>query len=467
MTYRIHKFLLTLLVIGPLGINAQAKSKSDDLQNLSDVSSIRDLLSKSGNRPLHILYVHGIGATGTDGSKNFRRSICHVLRDCTSPKSPVARDYAETGLFDPQADPPAFEYMGQPVWANQEEWRASAPFVDHYVLQRKGAGPIVVDEINWWPLVFPLKCRQIIRDETGLAGPDSALLDVCSRTRVKDDDHDGRFRSFPWIHPEDAKQLKSLPAKGALFNRKLKNNILDWGFSDAVMAVGSMHNIFLEGIRQLFLDSARFQADGSRTNDWEQQLKNPHGIDRDFIVVSHSLGSYLVFSTLNLDGRGSALQESQYLAETEYDAAQYIFQRTSLVYFFANQVPLLELADLGEYGAKPAKPARPDATQGLSDQLSKWSKLRMSLGGSQLIAWSDPSDLLTFHVPQIKGLVVKNFDVRNTKWHWLIAGPESVHNNYDRNKSILSVMFGPKPTAKSSGNSSGGTAENAMTKHPE
>jgi hypothetical protein len=440
-----------LAVVLLASMSAFAKGSDNDLQNGSQISSIRDLLSRSGNRPLHILYVHGIGATGADGSRDFRKSICRVLRDCTAPAAPVARDYADSGPYERDANPPAFAYMGEPVWANNEEWRAAAPFVDHYVLQRTDGPAIVLDEINWWPLVFAVKCRQLVRGEAELAGPDEALLKICSRDKKKDVLHEGRFKSFPWIHPEDAKQLNGLPAKGALINRKLKNNILDWGFSDAVMAVGSMHNLFLEGIRQLFLDSAEFQADGSKSNDWEEQLKNPQGIDRDFIVVSHSLGSYLVFSTLNLDGKHAALRQTESRAIREDDAAQYIFQRTSLVYFFANQVPLLELANLGESETRDAdlpKTARPDATQGLSDQLSKWSQLRLSFGGSQLIAWSDPSDLLTWHVPQIHGLVVKNFDVRNTRWHWIIAGPESAHDNYDKNKNVLTVMFGHRPPTK-------------------
>jgi hypothetical protein len=39
-----------------------------------------------------------------------------------------------------------------------------------------------VDEINWWPLVFPLKCRAIMVGEARLAGPDADLLELCSRT---------------------------------------------------------------------------------------------------------------------------------------------------------------------------------------------------------------------------------------------------------------------------------------------
>ena len=95
------------------------------------------------------------------------------------------------------------------------------------------------------------------------------------------------------VSPDEARKLKTAPRRGAMFNRGLKTSILDWGFSDAMMAVGSMHDVFREGLRQLFLKSVRFSANGSESNDWEQQLKDPHGIDREFVVVSHSLGSQI------------------------------------------------------------------------------------------------------------------------------------------------------------------------------
>jgi hypothetical protein len=304
MTSRRYTVLLLLpQVLGILGAGrALGKIIDDGPQSLAQVSSIGETLRNSGQRPLHILYVHGIGATSVGGSQIFQKAICRFLKDCTAPASPVERDYADSGEFATGAEPPAIEYMERPVWRSKEEWSASDPFVDHYVLRRDHGGPIVVDEINWWPLVYPLKCRAILTGETHLAGPNPTLLDLCSQAPLADPSSPGRFRAYTWISPQDAKKLETGQRRGALFNRWLKTSILDWGFSDAMMAVGSMRDIFREGMRQLFLKSVRFRANGSETNEWEQQLEDPHGIDREFIVVSHSLGSYLVFSTLNMTG---------------------------------------------------------------------------------------------------------------------------------------------------------------------
>jgi hypothetical protein len=440
---RLSTVLLSLLIVAAVLENCRAQSGVVDggPQNRSQTSSIGALLSKSAGRPLHILYVHGIGATGAGDSLEFQKGVCAWVKGCTVPATAVSRDYADSGEFAGGAAPPRLEYMGTGVWTTTQDWSASAPFVDHYVLRRGdgAAGAVVVDEINWWPLVFPLKCRAMMTGEAQLAGPDKTLLDLCSQNTVTDAPyHADRYKSYAWISSQDAEKLILIRSKGALVNRDLKNLLLDWGFSDAIMAVGSMHGLFREGMRQLFVKSARFNANNTPTDAWEQQqLMNPHGIDREFVVVSHSLGSYLVFSTLNM-GQPGSLSQSAAANAKEDAAAEYILERTSLVYFFANQVPLLELASMG--GPKPAGLAQ--APGALSAQLKKWKTLRQAKP-AQVIAWSDPSDLLSWYVPAIEGLVIDNLYVRNTWWHWLFANPSSAHDNYDKNKTVLRIMLGP------------------------
>ena len=461
---------------------AQGDVIDDGPQHLNDISSIGESLRNAGSRPLHILYVHGIGATAAGDSLVFQQSVCKFLKHCTAetlqrlkqlqstkfhgPSAP--RDYADRGWFALGAPPPEFTYMGHPVWQSAEEWSASTPFVDHHVLSRTNGGPIVVDEINWWPMVLPAKCRDIMAGEARLAGPYKTILKVCSQHQEPDKENPGRFRAYTWVSEQEAKAWEALPAKGALVNRSLKNAILDWGFSDAMMAVGTMHPLFREAMRQLFLQSARFNADGTRTNDWEQQLKEPHGLDREFIVVSHSLGSYLVFSTLNMDQQEAYPESPAPVGAgskaTEDAAAQYIFERTSLVYFFANQIPLLELATM-------ETPSNAKAEQGLANvqtetkaaltaQMRTWNKLRHSFGKKsgeeeetaaaprQVVAWSDPSDLLTWRIPQMNGLVIDNLYVRNTFWRWIVAGPLRAHVNYDKNRAVIRVMMSAKKAAE-------------------
>jgi hypothetical protein len=451
------------LIAGILGNGrAQGKVIDDGPQPLREMSSIGESLRHAGQRPLHILYVHGMDAKGPGDSQAFQRGICALLKGCQIPAVPVPvkREYADSGEFQNGAGPPPFEYLGKPIWSSQPEWSASTPFVDHYVLRRSDGGPVVVDEINWWPLVFPLKCRNIITGEARLAGPDADLLNLCSTPTQEDKPNPGRFKTYQWINPQDAASLKSIRPKGAWLNRSLKNNILDWGVSDAFMAVGSMHGLFREGMRQLFVKSAEFHADRPKSNEWREQFKNPQGTDREFIVVSHSLGSYLVFSTLNMSQPDAELQDDPAQPESsaaiEDAAAQYILERTSLVYFFANQVALLELANeevpkAPELGQAEAKV---QAGGTLSKRMMQWRDLRQKFkqnrGGEesttqppQVIAWSDPSDLLSWHMPAIVDLKVDNLYVRNSWWHWLVASPTAAHVGYASNKTVLRIMMGP------------------------
>lgn len=455
-TTHAYKALLAFALIAgvPASGRAQGKVASDGPQDLNRISSIGESLNSAKQRPLHILYVHGIGATGSGDSWILQKRICAFLKGCKLPKKlvPLGRDYADSGVFDYAAPPPAFQYMGNPVWKKQEEWRASAPFVDHYLLRRSDGGPVIVEEINWWPLVFPLKCHTIMTDEARLAGPNKKLLNLCSQSE-EDATHLGRYKAYAWIKPEDAKTLESLRPKGALLNRSLKTSLLDWGFSDAIMAVGSMHDLFREGMRQLLVESARFHADGSKTDEWEQQGKNPGQIDTEFIVVSHSLGSYMVFSTLSADQQDvdpqitPSLSRSDVATSREDAAAKYILQRTSLVYFFANQIPLLELASVQESKAAEALGKRMQRWRDLRENFRKehTEESEFPVKPPQLVAWSDPSDLLTWCIPEMKPLTIVNLYVRNSWWHWIIANPSTAHANYDSNKKVLRTMMSSKP----------------------
>jgi hypothetical protein len=441
-------------------------------QHLDEMSSIGKVLANAGKRSVHILYVHGMDAAGSGDSLVFQKGICEILKDCTLPSS-AARDYADSGIFAINSAPPPVQYMSQPVWKSADEWSASAPFVDHYVIARSNGGPIVIDEINWWPLVFPFKCRNMITGEAQLAGPDASLIGLCATPTQQDQKNPGRFTSFQWLTGDQADSFKAMPRRAAFVNRLLKNSILDWGVSDAFLVVGSMHPIFREAMRQLFVKTARFHATGEKNSEWVQQFQNPQALDREFVVVSHSLGSYLVFSTLNDNEPETPLNvttESAADTATQEAAAKYILERTSLVYFFANQVALLELADAGEL-VPPANPApqaaraQPAPTQAapaqtapkglLTQRIRRWIELRqkfkqkVSAAGAptpqepEIFAWSDPSDVLTWYVPPMAGVKVDNLYVRNTWLHWLFADPETAHANYAKNKGVLKAMMRP------------------------
>jgi hypothetical protein len=89
----------------------------------------------------------------------------------------------------------------------------------------------------------------------------------------------------------------------------------------------------------------------------------------------------------------------------------------------------------------------------LATHLESWGKLRCDYlkskpGASQgcrpprITALNDPSDLLTWTVPNLPGVEVENYAVKNsTRWFWIIENPTKAHNNYARDKRAIREML--------------------------
>jgi hypothetical protein len=411
--------------------------------------SLGDIIRHTGNDQLRIFYVHGMAADGPGDfdSWSFRRSICRSFKGCYSTRNcPSAKQRCSSTAGDMESTEPANEgpyasatppnlfYLGYPVWGSdsstpEADWKAAAPFVIHWQLDTNSGHVIHVDEINWWPLVFALKCRQMVKEDAAAVGPAHKFIDICSGKPTKGNPQG----SYPWITVADAEKLKQLPNQGAAVNRYLKNYILDWGFTDAVLSVGPLRSLILDGIRQLVLKSVAMRPDTT------QGTSSVPPADQEYVIVSHSLGSYLMFAALDDNPPGLQTDSSRANA-IQYDA---ILSRTSSVYFFANQLRLLELANLDSSSEK-----------NMTSHLEHWGKVRTDYLKShaavaqqypprpQITAWNDPSDLLTWTVPDIKNVDVTNVPVHNAiHWLWLLEGPTSAHDGYAHNSSVISEML--------------------------
>jgi len=179
--------------------------------------SLGDSLRHSEGKEIHIFYIHGIGSDGPNDydSLALRRSICIFLKDCTSPAgTPIGDwDYADQDQFRPEATVPELEYMDERVWKSADEWRAAAPYAIHFQLTRANGQNLYVDELNWWPLTFSLKCRQIIASEASFVAPNKARIETCSSLEPNLTVPQ-RFKSYDWITPEEAAMVGSSPFKG-------------------------------------------------------------------------------------------------------------------------------------------------------------------------------------------------------------------------------------------------------------
>jgi hypothetical protein len=481
---QVRACIVALLSVSCMGsIPAHAKVIEDVPGSLKGLQTVWDALNTADQRPVHLLYMHGINSLGSDDSQSFRDSICKIAHLCEGDWENAGTEYPDYGPYALNATPPALQYLGVPIWTSDNdaaEWRASAPFVTHYVVRLRGHNAIlVVDEINWWPLVLKLKCQRIVPGDARLAGPNLSLLSFCSLLNKDDPDNPKRFTQYQWITGQQATDLGHLPNRAALINRELKTGLEDWGFSDVFLGVGPLRPVLEEGLRQLIAKSAAFDPSvgagttsvhkGRPVYNWQEHLVSGKSDDQVFVAVTHSMGSFLLLDSLDLDtaNRAKVAPRSQQARQdsAEDEALQYVAERTALIYFFANQVPILELANLKTdsnsvlpaigMDTSPDPEAAQTPTPSQTELISRWAQLHAAFEQRvhpndavaqpkiQVVAFSDPSDLLTWRVPKLRDVDVVNLYVQNgVHWFWLLESPTAAHDNYANNKDVIHVMFG-------------------------
>jgi hypothetical protein len=246
----------------------------------------------------------------------------------------------------------------------------------------------------------------VMEPEAELAGADRKHLQLCAGL-----DADGRPLDDD-VHPPliERSRLDELlrtrpPFGGAAWaNGFAKRELVDWGFSDAVMALGPMKQYLHETIE--------------RACDFAAAFGEAHRAPSRYVVVAESLGSFIVF-------------DAYAHAKTRVCS---VLDETAHVYFFANQLALLELARLSEPAAPSILPLS------LHQALSRWANASQEL--KQIIAFSDPSDLLTFRVPAVPNAKVVNVcDRMGLDLFHLIAGPVAAHTGHSRNPAVLKLML--------------------------
>jgi hypothetical protein len=398
-----------------LAANAQAgRVIPDDPGAYGNTQSLGDLLSSRGTRPIHVIYVHGMAATGYNNSLSFREALTKHLMSTKQLQGPAPSNPETRRLLEFERRPTDAKINEVKIWNSDEEWEASKPFVDRYTFHRVGKSDVVVDDVNWWPLLFALKCRFILSSDADLAGADWEHLKLCTSKNPP---------YYPWLSEQQLQGLlngKPTAGRGALLNTAIKRNTMNWGLSDAAMAMGPMRAYFRKTMNEAF-EFATLSPDPKQ----------------EFVVISASLGSFVVLDALVNDRHPTA-------------AGHQVATQNSLLYFFANQWALLDLARI-EGLPSSLQQFGPSAPESPVNLLQAWVGTKEigteSVIPKQIIAYSDPSDILTYRVPQIPGaLVVNLYDRNEISWFGLFANPMKAHSGHAQNAAVIKSMFATHPS---------------------
>ncbi|MBV8685408.1 MAG: hypothetical protein JOZ90_01975 [Alphaproteobacteria bacterium] len=378
---------------------------------LGETRSLGEVIASASGR-VHITVVHGMRADGPGESAALRAGLARRLRGREA--SPAERRYLDVG-----ERPRPGTVAGVEAWRGEREWQASRPFVDRYPIALSNGSELIVDEVNWWPLLFPLKCRVLVLPEHDLSGADRAHLRLCARS-------DPPYH--PWLSAEevrDALERRPRSGGGPLANRRLKQEIMNWGLADAVVALGPMRRYISAALNAAFAMAEEGAAGAGER-----------------VIVSASLGSFAVLDSAREGGAAKA-----YLA------------RTDNLYFLANQFALLELARVdvrpGSGDEAPFAPAPAAPPLSPVEMLRQWAAMPPAAAGEkalegslrprQVIAFSDPGDLLTYRVPALQGAKVVNLYVRNAAAPLgLFEDPVKAHAGHLGNRAVWDILLGGK-----------------------
>ena len=401
------------------GAAARSSITAGEPVPLAQLRSLGDVIADAADKQVHILFIHGMRADGSGTSEELRKR----LQDEFHVNGTVAV-HREKFVLNPW---PKDVMIGEEqFWSTPQDWLAAQPFVDRYVWKTGGGTRITVDEVNWWPLLWHLKCRMLLLPEARLAGRDEGHLRRCAESAGE---------NLPgWITKRqlnDALAAHPPLGGGAKGNRWLKQQFLDWGFSDAVIVAGPMRS-YVNASMEAAFDYARQDTDTS-----------------DYVIISASLGSFALLDAY-ADHKPSVRK---------------VMNDTQYLYFFANQFALLELARIeglptnvsvtdpaGLSDAAGPATAQVQSTTSPFGALRDWASQSAGILADpsmvkQIIAFSDPSDALTYTVPRFGHANISNVYVLNaTRWLGLLADPGKAHVGQLQNKALWKAMLSRHPS---------------------
>jgi len=202
---------------------------------------------------------------------------------------------------------------------------------------------------------------------------------------------------------------------------------------------------------------AAFDPDSPRPLDWRTSYQTNGPASAEYVVVSESLGSFAILDTFNAAGftetRSAGTQDEAKAVEAA-SAARFVVGRAYSLYFMANQFQILELARIEGIRGSDASGAGLRAWGGVRPPIPGKSGVPNEQYPKQIIAFDDPSDVLTWQVPRVDApanqpgapapKVINLFVNNGFGWFGGMEWPVTAHTGYMTNPCVLGVMFNGK-----------------------
>jgi hypothetical protein len=368
---------------------------------------------------VHVMLIHGMSAKDDPDYSD----IIKVLR------RELDADPTEILWSDSHTYPAALERVrlgGAAVWPSPAERQRDAPRLRTATLTLDNGVELQLHAFDYWQALATLKCRYLIGPDASLVGS-SEFTALCA-------DHVNRSSA-------------SSPPKPRWLNKQIKNELVAWGFADAVIATSDFREVLraavLDSIGRVGSDVAKKvvqRAGGTSVpvapEDVAAALDQAR-MDRRLrmAIITRSLGSYVLVDALSSSfGKESAA------------AAAAVVCRSDQVHLLANQLSLLTLSEIS-VNARPSIESDAASRHPLR-AFNAGCKGERSAGlptPQTVVAYHEPNDMLTMWVPEDgyrPALKVHNVVVPFAKGvPWLFSDPLSAHIDQMKSRKMVDVMI--------------------------
>jgi hypothetical protein len=230
------------------------------------------------------------------------------------------------------------------------------------------------------------------------------------------------------------------PFERALQNQKYKDTLLDDCLSDVLVYQGRARDQIDQKLQEAILQAlATSEDERPATNFVDAVAAIPP--TQPLVIITESLGSKMVFD---------AIYKMTMAANPSTRAAGVrTFARATQIFMYANQIPILGLADQtleGGYARSAASPAYPpDPVQALLQLQSEIPRIQGVPEFKQVIAFTDPNDLLSFTLSAspfgpLKDASVVDVAVSNLRTYLRQLESPATHTAYPLNPDVSSLV---------------------------